>query len=81
MTAPFDPAAWLERAELCGYRLWVTNQPDGTTGVYTANPDRRQRKWPYDDRLWHDLRGDPATADSNEEALYQHLVKTGRVRQ
>lgn len=82
MTSAFDPAAWLVRAERCGYTIYLWDgHGTGELGIMTLEPDLSHSRGRHPDNgaLWRDLRGDPATAEMHEDAPYGYLLKAGRI--
>lgn len=73
----FNPAAWLEGAERCGYRIYLSGGPSGgRLCIVLESPGRR--KATDDTALWHEFQGHPRHSRANRAALIAHLVSIGR---
>jgi hypothetical protein len=73
----FDPASWLNWAERCGYRVYLsgTAKP-GRFRVVTEAP--KAPRSTEDEALWHVFQGSPKQSRVNRAALIAYLVKADR---
>jgi hypothetical protein len=73
----FDPATWLDWAERCGYRIYLSGAAEkGPFRIVTEAP--KGRRSTEDVALWHAFQGSPKQSKANRTTLIAHLVKAGR---
>ncbi len=76
MTATFDPAAWLAKAEAAGYDIKYV-QPSG--GIWFGEPPTHKLSSDTEVALWREYRPDDVTAAINSKALARHLMLSRRI--
>jgi len=75
-TKPFDPAAWLDRAERLGFVFSVIPRVDGSLRLQGLEPDAVPDH-DSDIALFRELQPDAETGRRNRQALREHLRDIG----